>query len=417
MPTEVDVIIVGAGAAGIVAALSASEHPYRVLLLEKTKRIGTKILISGGGKCNITHAGTIRDILASYRPNEAAFLRPSFYRYPPERILDVLHARGIETYTRPDGRIFPIDQTAKDVVRALHEELQATDSSIQFDAHVMDIVREEDRFIVKTLSGSIACKALILCVGGCSYPNSGTTGDGYAWARNLGHSIVEIRAALAPVKLKHPKPDLSGLALRNVVAKARASGKTIAKWRGDLLITHGGLSGPTILGISREVDECLSHQVVTIEADLCPDASHEDLQAEWTDLPRRSPHRKITHELERIVPERFTEEVCKAAQIPADLSLKQLDKKSRNRLVEVLKAMPFGPVSRVDLDKAEVTAGGVALDEVDPHSMASKIVPGLFFAGEILDIAGPVGGYNLQAAWSTGFVAGQSAAEFVAKSP
>ncbi|MDR3692380.1 MAG: aminoacetone oxidase family FAD-binding enzyme [Fimbriimonas sp.] len=409
-----DVVVVGAGAAGILAAWRAASLGAAVLLLEKTERIGTKILISGGGKCNITHDGPLEAVLKAFRPNEARFIRPACYRFTNLQIVEMLTDRGLEVYTRPDGRIFPVDSTAKDVVRILAGYLDEAGVEVRLNCPVSGIEVSEGRVqgVKVGVNESILAHSVVLSVGGSSYPNSGTTGDGWVWARAIGHRVTKIRAALAPIYLNSPIPDLSGLSIRDCVVKARLAGKEISRWRGDMLLTHHGLSGPTILGISRIVAERMVEGPVTIEADVLPDDTFESLAASILSWAQTHPKRLVSTYLDDIVPKNAIEPLMRAAKVANDTVAARLDKSSRNRLVTTMKGWSFGEARAVPLEKGEVVAGGISLDEVDPHTMESRIVEGLFVCGEVLDVAGPVGGYNLQAAFATGYVGGESAATF-----
>lgn len=402
------VIVVGAGAAGIFAALRAAELGAQVDILEKTNRIGTKILISGGGKCNVGHAGPIEEVLRAFRPHEARFIRPACYRMPNTAIIERFTGRGLEVYTRPNGRIFPTHGTAKDVVAILRDLLDEAGVRVHLETPVDGLMTDEKGICgVRAGGKEWLSRRVVVSVGGSSYPASGTTGDGFKWVRELGHTIVPVRAALAPMYLEGTDPELAGLALRDIVLKARAGGKEVARWRDDLLFTHKGISGPTVLGISREVAE---HPGAELTVDLFPELSFESLRDQWIAWAREHPRQMVLTEIERRLPERFAPLVAAAAGLTDSVTGSQLTQKQRNRLVEVLKAFPLPPVRLVVLEKGEVVAGGVSLDEVDPQTMESRKVPGLFLCGEILDVAGPVGGYNLQAAFATGHVAGESAA-------
>lgn len=406
--------MVGGGAAGIIAAWRAASLGARVLLLEKTARLGTKILISGGGKCNITHDGDLEGLLRAFRQNEARFIRPACYRFTNRQIVDMLTSRGLEVYTRPDGRIFPVDKTAKDVVAILQSYLVDAGVSIRLNAPVESIAGSDGHITgVGVVGEFIACSQVIVSVGGSSYPNSGTTGDGWKWARDLGHSMVKVQAALAPIYLVEPHVERSGVSLRDCLLKSRLNGKEIARWRGDLLFTHQGVSGPNALAISRVVAENERTGEIRLEVDLAPDKSFEELSAEAMTFLKDHPRKTMASFVEQFVPNRMVDDMLVDASIPASVIAAQLDKKARNRLVELLKAWPIGVVRVVPLEKGEVVAGGVALDEVDPQTMESRKVKGLYLCGEVLDIAGPVGGYNLQAAFATGFVAGETAAAAV----
>ena len=403
-------VVIGAGAAGIIASWRAASLGARTLLLEKTSRIGTKILISGGGKCNITHDGELEDLLRAFRPNEARFIRPACYRFTNRQIVEMLTSRGLQVYTRDDGRIFPVDQTAKDVVAILRSYLKDAAVNMRLESPVSSIETSEGRMVaVHTVQERIPCSTAIIATGGSSYPNSGTTGDAWPWVRALGHQIVKVRAALAPIYL-NIDPEHSGIALRDVTLKAREGTKEIARWRGDLLFTHRGVSGPSALGISRIVTEHLEQGEIALEVDLTPDVSFESLSKSLHDWILSNPKKQLAGFVEDFIPKNLVDAVLKSGDIERTMSAQGSAQKVRNRLVETLKGWKLGPVRAVPLEKGECVAGGVSLDEVDPHSMASQRVSGLYICGEALDVAGPVGGYNLQSAFATGYVAGESAA-------
>lgn len=447
-----DVVVVGAGAAGIFAAWRAASLGAKVVLVEKTARVGTKILISGGGKCNVAHAGPIEEVLKAFRPNEARFIRPACYRLKNDEIVRLMTDRGLRVYTRDDGRVFPVDQTAKDVVDILRGYLDEASVKVRLETPVEEIVAAEGEIRGIRLGAAYArnagyrkgtaygakallnevlqssepsrstthhspstlldCPRVILATGGSSYPNSGTTGDGWPWTVALGHTLVKPRAALAPVylRLEEKHAERSGIALRGPILKARYGGKEVARWNGDLLFTHQGISGPAALGVSRIVAEHHDDGETALEIDLVPGETFEALAARLLAYANAHPRRLVATFLDGLVPERLLGDLLVDAGVEAATAFSRLDKKSRNRLATTLKAWPLGPVRAVPLEKGEVVAGGVSLDEVDPQTMRSRLVRGLYLCGEVLDVAGPVGGYNLQAAFATGFVAGETAA-------
>lgn len=324
----------------------------------------------------------------------------------------MLTDRGLRVYTRDDGRIFPVDQTAKDVVAILRTYLVDVGVDIRLEAPVLEVVAKDGKVRgVQTETDFFQSPRVILATGGSSYPNSGTTGDGWPWAKALGHSVVKVRAALAPIYLNlEEMSPRAGVALRDVVLKARKGTKEATRWRGDLLFTHRGISGPTALGISRVVTEQMESGEVSLEVDLCPDETFESLSANLKQWCAANPKKQVAGFVEEIVPKSLTDDVLASANLPPDLAVPTFTQKDRNRLVETLKGWKLGPVRVVPLEKGECVAGGISLDEVDPQTMKSKLVEGLYLCGEVLDVAGPVGGYNLQAAFATGFVAGESAA-------
>jgi predicted Rossmann fold flavoprotein len=414
------VVVVGGGAAGMIAAHAAAIRGVPTLLLEKKSRLGTKILISGGGKCNVTHFGPMEDIRARFRPNEGRFLQPSFYRFTNEDFLKMLEDKGMETYSRPDGRIFPVAPAdAKDVVAVLEAHLQDAGVRVWLDAAVTGIEAADGAVSGVLLANGdrIETRQLIVAVGGSSYPATGTTGDGWRWLEALGHTLVPLRAALAPLYL-HPTPpaEWSGVALRDCLLRARRTnadgtpGKELMRWQGDLLWTHKGVSGPAALGVAREIAEAIPNDS-SIEVDLLPHESFESVRDRLMEQARTFPRRAISDFVEQVAPNRLVKPIFDAAQVENAVKGAYLGAKERNRLVQTLKGWNLGRVRHVPLERGEVVAGGVTLSEVDSRTMRSLKIRGLYLCGEVLDIAGPVGGYNLQAAWSTGFVAGATAAE------
>lgn len=411
MPVQREVTVIGGGAAGIMAAWHAASLGANVTIYEKTDRLGTKILISGGGKCNLAHDGPLEDVIRAFEPNEARFIRPACYRLTNHDIVGLFTSKGLDVYTRPNGRVFPTHGTAKDVVSILRTYLLEAGVKICFESPVEAINAEAGRIQSIQVKGSVLpVSRLVVSVGGCSYPGTGTTGDGYAWCRKLGHTVVPIRSALAPVELEIESfATYAGLALRDITLKARLGSKEIARWRDDVLFTHRGISGPTVLGISRKIDEHFKEPRPTVEVDICPDFTFESLSEALKDFSSQNPKKRVHTFVEQWVPSRLVPEILASAGLPIEATCSPMSQKQKNRLVETLKGWSLGPVKRVMLEKGEVVAGGVSLDEVDPQTLQSKKVSGLFLCGELLDIAGPVGGYNLQAAFATGYVSGESA--------
>lgn len=411
------VVVVGGGAAGMLAAFRAARCGAPTLLLEKKSRLGTKILISGGGKCNVAHAGPIEQVRARFRANEGRFLRPSLYKFTNDDFVRMLQTKGLSVYTRPDGRIFPNDGDAKDVVDALEAHLCDANVRVWLGAAVSAIDVADGNVTGVTLHDGrvIATRHLVIACGGSSYPATGTTGDAWPWLQALGHMIVPLRAALAPLYLDPTPPaEWAGVALRDCVLRARRAdnggpGKEIMRWRGDLLWTHKGVSGPTALGVSREVAEAFPEHSGA-EVDVLPDEPFEAVSVRVQAHCKNHPRRAIVDWVETAVPQRLAGPLLAAAGVDGTVRGAYLGQKERNRLVQTLKGWTLGRVRHVPLERGEVVAGGVALDEVDGQTMRSRRVQGLYLCGEVLDIAGPVGGYNLQAAWSTGFVAGDTAA-------
>lgn len=405
------VIVIGGGAAGLIASWRAASLGAEVTLLEKTSRLGTKILISGGGKCNITHAGETEEVLAAFRPNERKFLRPSFYAFGSQDVLKLVQHNGLKVYTRPDGRVFPVDGTARDVVDSLVSHVRRSRVRIRLDSPVLGIEKTEPgKFSVKTAQESFQGK-VIVAVGGSSYPKTGSTGDGWEWAKRAGHTIVPVRAALAPMDVTGASTNADwrpGVALRDVTLSAR-QGKVFACWRGDLLFSHHGVSGPCALGVSRDVDERLGDKV-GLEVDLEPDLPQSSIAQSIMSWARKNPRKHVINLTIERLPNSLGALFASSLGQDRHRLGQELSEKTCFRLAERVKNWQIGSVAHVPLEKGEVVAGGVSLEEVDYQTMGSHLMDGLYFCGEVLDIAGPVGGYNLQAAFSTGFVAGTSAA-------
>ncbi len=406
------VIVIGAGGAGIIAAWKAASLGAPVILLERNSRPGVKILISGGGKCNITHAGTVGELLDAFSRQERTFLKPSIHRFSNDDILELLKNEGISTSARANGRVFPTHGTAKDVMRGLLSTLQRTGVTLRVHSPVKRIMFKNNAITgVRLDSMEMPTNHLIIATGGKSYSRTGTTGDGYAWATELGHTIVPIRAALAPMALTPALPrEWQGIAIRGCRLFAVASDHRIASWDGDVLFTHEGISGPAALEISRSVALALESTPVGLYIDFFPGKEFDTLDNELNAYVQSHRAKTITTLLDAWLPNRMVESFLAGLGVQSTTRGHVLSRQDRRAIVHGLKGWSIGMVVNVPLDRGEVSAGGVALHEVDPKSMRSRVVSGLYLCGEVLDIAGPIGGYNLQAAFSTGFVAGENAA-------
>ena len=407
-------VVVGGGAAGMVAAWRAGSLGARVILLERNAKLGIKLLISGGGKCNITHDGATEELLAQFRSNESRFLKHSLYQFTNVQLVRHINERGVETYVRDDGRIFPISGKAGDVVHALRRSMEQASTEIRLTTAVAELLCDSTGITgVRTDAGVVTTRHLVLATGGASYPKTGTTGDGFRWLRDLGHTIIPVRPALAPILLDPTPPkEWQGVALRGCCVNAEVAGTTVASARGDLLFTHKGISGPSVLEASRDVFTAFERGPrVDIALDLLPEQSSAELEGLFQKELASNGGRKLETLVELFVPQRLAPYVLTAANVDGSIKCHQLKKEERWAILETLKHWSIGQVKDVPLESGEVTAGGIDLHEVDPKTMKSRVISGLYVCGEVLDIAGPIGGYNLQAAFSTGYVAGESAAK------
>jgi len=406
------IIVVGAGGAGLIAAWRCALAGAPVIILERNARTGIKLLISGGGKCNITHAGPMEEVRKAFLAREARFLKPSFYRFANTDVLTILANHGVKTYARPNGRVFPESGSAKDVVLALADAVHEAGGKIFHGVRVDSVKCDEEGISGVSAAGKFfPSRHVILATGGVSYPKTGTTGDGLAWARALGHTIVPLRAALAPVGINPSLPrDWQGVALRDGCLSVIAESKKLMSWEGDILISHEGISGPAALEVSRSAAEALERGPVYLEFDFFPKTEFAALDKQLNAQVQQQRGKMIATVLEAWLPNRLVEPLLRSVGVDPSLRGHVLTAEGRKKLVRLLKSWNIGRVSSINIERGEVTAGGVSLNEVDPQSMRSRKIRGLYLAGEMLDIAGPVGGYNLQAAFSTGFVAGDSAA-------
>jgi len=412
MGKNLKLIVIGGGAAGMIAAWRASLSGSSVVLLEKNPHLGIKILISGGGKCNITNGSDIKTMLKQFQTNESRFLKYAFHEFSNTDLVELLHTEGIETYTRDNGKVFPKSHDAEDVVSALRRLMEKEGVEIRLQQPVKEI-RPLDDGTFTVISGKrihIAEK-VIVATGGASYRKTGTTGDGYRWMQDLGHTIVPVRPALTPIILSPlPASTWQGTPIRDCELLALCGSSIVSRWKGDVLITHFGISGPATLEVSRKAFlEFEQGKKVDMCVDFFPEYTPEQLNEKIVDEIKQNPSRSILTFIEQLVPQRLAEYLLTVVSVLFAKKLNQISKSERTSVVKTLKQLPLGTVKDIPLDRGEVTAGGVALNEVDYTSMESNIQKGLYLCGEILDIAGPVGGYNLQAAFSTGFVAGNHA--------
>lgn len=433
-----DAAVLGGGAAGLVTAIRAAELGARVILIEKNRRPGVKILMSGGTRCNITNARGLRRLESVSGPIDPAFdpklcrgaraildafgpggrfLGPSLRKLDVDQTIRLFEAEGLSVKIEGNGKVFPVSDKAVDVLNALLRRLERSGAELRCLSPVQSIRgpdsngADSEGFEIALPDSRIRARRLVLAVGGRSYPGCGTTGDGYGFARSFGHSVTDTRPALVPLRVGVDwVASLKGLSLPDVVASVHGpTGPALAKRREAILFAHFGLSGPAILDVSRAVANHDGPEPLELRLDLRPDVSREELDRRLQAEARRG-RVAVASMLAGEFPRRFVDCLLDACTIPRSRIGPDLSREERVRLVSGLKGLAMPIAGTLGFEKAEVTSGGVALDEVDPKTLESRLVPGLYFAGEVLDLDGLIGGYNFQAAWSSGWLAGESAA-------
>jgi predicted Rossmann fold flavoprotein len=409
--TDWDIVVVGAGAAGLLAAIHAAECGRRVLVLEKNRRAGVKILMSGGTRCNVTHATDERGIIAAYGP-PGRFLHSALAALSVQDTIELFEAEGVALKVEETGKIFPVSNKALDVLDALLRRLRRTDATLALEEPLNDLQPESSGFVLTTPRRVVNATCVILTTGGKSYPGSGTTGDGYAFTARFGHTIVPPRPALVPITVDAPwVAELRGVTLPDVGLRVMENKEVLQSARGSMLFAHFGLTGPVALDLSRVVSGHAHPRSLTLEMDFRPTWREVELDETLRVETAASGKKQLAAVLTALLPRRLCDVLLPQAGLPADRKAAALSRPDRTRLVACLKRLSLQVSGTLGFGKAEVTAGGVALAEVDSRTMQSKLVPNLFIAGELLDLDGPIGGYNFQAAWSTGWLAGGASAK------
>jgi predicted Rossmann fold flavoprotein len=408
--TTYDVLIIGAGPAGMMAAISLAEAGLKICIVEKTDGAGKKLLLAGGGRCNISHAGTPRELLPHYNGKER-FVKHALYNFSGDDLRKFFNLEGVETVADDEGKIFPQSMKSRDVVQALLRFCRQKNISIIHNSPVLKIDKKESSFTVVTEGAAYSAKTILIATGGASYPQTGSTGDGYVLAASFGHSRAVPRPALAPLIIDDYKfSSCSGISLTKVKMTLVRGNKPVASKEGDLLFTHTGLSGPGILDLSRWAESGDVLEVAFVKIERAEEFERILLKTiayhgSWS-------LKKCLSEFG--LPQRLLDRSLDVLGIPPETIGATLDKKNRRLLVENLCGFPFVIEKVGGFREAMVTRGGVALDEVDPSSMMSRLVSGLYFAGEVLDVDGDTGGYNLQFAFSTGVLAGRAMVKAIA---
>lgn len=415
-----DVIVIGGGPSGLMAAAAAGEKGARVLLIDKGDKLGRKLAISGGGRCNVTNRLPADEII-KHIPGNGRFLYSGFSLFSNEDIIAFFEKLGIQLKEEDHGRMFPVTDKAQSVVDALLGRLEELKVKTYTNSPVKDLVFEggQVKGVLLANGTSVEAGAVVVAVGGKSVPHTGSTGDGYAWAEKAGHTITELFPTEVPVTSKEPfikNKDLQGLSLRSVaVSVLNPKGKPLVTHRMDMLFTHFGVSGPAVLRCSQFVVKAMKKwnlKEVAMQIDALPDQNAEELFQEIAKLVKAEPKKSMKNLLKGFLPERYLLFLLEQSGIDAGAQGSEISHEKIRTFCGLCKQFTFNVNGTLPLEKAFVTGGGVSVKEIEPQTMASKKMDGLYFCGEILDIHGYTGGYNITAAFVTGRLAGGSAAEY-----
>lgn len=416
---EFDVIVVGGGSAGLMACIAAAKNGASVLLLDKGSKLGRKLGISGGGRCNVTNAKETEELIA-HIPGNGRFLYSAFQHFNNRDIMSFFEGLGIALKEEDNGRMFPVSDKAASVVNTLVGEVRRLGVQIKTDTPVAEVLYDHGQASgIRLASGeTYRSSGVILATGGKSVPHTGSTGDGYPWAQAAGHTITELYPTEVPIVSRESwiaAKELQGLSLRDVELSVwNPKGKKVIGHRGDMIFTHFGLSGPIALRCSqfiRQVKNKFKVNEVEMAVDLFPDTPPHELERILREKLADEPKKAIKNVLKGTVPERMLPLLMNRAELDGDATFAHLPKQQWSTFVDVLKKFVIHVTGTKSIEEAFVTGGGVNLKEINPKTMESKLMPGLFFCGEILDIHGYTGGYNITAAFSTGYTAGMHAAQ------
>ena len=407
------VIVVGGGAAGMMAAVFAARQGGKVHLLEKNEKLGKKLFITGKGRCNLTNAADIEELFNAVVSNPK-FLYSSFYSFTNDQTIDFFEELGVKTKVERGGRVFPQSDHSSDVISALSRELSRLGVEVSLNTKVKELIVEEGRVTgVLLASGKkMVSDAVIVASGGISYPSTGSTGDGYRFAKECGHKVTELLPSLVPMEVKEwYAKELMGLSLRNIEIRITDGKKKLYEEFGEMLFTHYGVTGPVILSASSVVGKRLKNKELTLHIDLKPALTEEQLDRRVLREFEANQNRQFKNSVDSLVPAKLKPVMVELSGIPEEKKVNEITREERSRFVHLIKDLTMTLTGLRGYNEAIITKGGVSVREIDPGSMESKNVEGLYFAGEVLDLDAVTGGYNLQIAWSTGYLAGINAAQ------
>ncbi len=411
-PAHYDVIVIGGGPAGMMAAGRAAQRGRSVVLLEKNPSLGKKLLITGGGRCNVTNNTTDNRVLLQRYGDAAKHLHAAFAQQNVEDTLRFFHERGMPTIEEPEGRLFPASESAQSVWDVLVAYMREGGVQVRTDAAVERITRDEQGvFHVQLRDGEVVRgSSCVVATGGVSRPETGSTGEGFGWLAELGHTIAQPGMALVPLATSDRwSHALAGRSLSDIALAVYQDGRKQFRRKGKLLFTHEGVSGPTILNMSKEIGDMLPYGTTIVAIDLVPHVDHGQLKEALHQLLTTESNKQIKNALGELVPSWMVEPLLQLAQIARDTPAHSVRSEQRKQLVSLIKAVPLRVTGLLGEEKAIVSSGGVELREVNFQTMESRLVPGLYVIGDVLNINRPSGGYSLQLCWTTGYVAGDHA--------
>ena len=411
------IIVIGGGPAGMFAAIAAAETGSQVILLEKNEKLGKKLFITGKGRCNITNAGDMDNLFANVMTN-AKFLYSAFYSYDNQRVIDFFERNGLRTKTERGNRVFPVSDHSSDVIATLQKVLKEKKVKVMLHTQVQSLLMESsgedapENIVtgVKLTDGTtMPADAVIIATGGFSYQTTGSTGDGYRFAKEAGHTVTDIRPSLVPFLAKEDYVrQMQGLSLKNVEVRILNEKKLLYQEFGEMLFTHFGVSGPVVLSASSYAAKIIKKTPLRMDIDLKPALSKEQLDARILRDFDEAKNKQFKNSLNHLFPAKLIPVMIKRSGIDPEKQVNEVTAEERKRLVDLTKAFSVTLTGLRGYNEAIVTQGGVNVKEVNPSTMESKKLQGLYFAGEVLDLDGVTGGFNLQIAWSTGMLAGRS---------
>ena len=406
-----NVIVVGGGAAGMMAAVFAARNGQNVQLLEKNEKLGKKLFITGKGRCNITNAADIEDLFTAVISNPK-FLYSGFYSFTNQQVIDFFEELGVKTKIERGERVFPVSDHSSDVIAAFSRELKSLGVSVSLHTEVKELLCEQDKVcgVLLTNGKKMKADAVIVATGGISYPSTGSTGDGYRFARETGHRVTELLPSLVPMEVRQwYAKELQGLSLRNIEIRITDGKKKLYEEFGEMLFTHYGVTGPVILSASSVVGKTLRKKELTLHIDLKPALSEEQLDKRILREFDANHNKQYKNSIDSLFPAKLKPVMIELSEIEPEKKVNEITKEERQRLVHLIKDFTMTLTGLRGYNEAIITKGGVSVNEIDPGTMESKIIKGLYFAVEVLDLDAVTGGYNLQIAWSTGYLAGINA--------